>query len=170
MTVAPENPHPDVMISPLTIALLGALIGSSEPAFTTKVQAEQPAQTMQDLRLAHIAANVPVGDDFEAFLVRDLTAYFAEHFLPASVVTYELLRDGPTQSGVAYPKYYVWAKATASDGTVLEGAARVAAIERTRFEVTDFVSRQQIVSQPDSLDQVVPAALFELTVERARRP
>ncbi len=127
-------------------------------------------QSMPELQSAHIAAHVPINDDFEAFLVRDLAAYFERQGLTAPAVTYELLRDGPTQSGVSFPKFYVWVSARASHGSVVDGAARVAAVDRTHFEVTDFVSREQIVTQPDSLDLVLPAALVDMAVERARRP
>lgn len=120
--------------------------------------------------MAHIAANVPVGGDFDAFLIRDLTAYFVGQGICTPVVTYELLRDGPTQSGVAYPKYYVWAKALSPNGSAVDGVFRVAAIDQTRFDITDFVSREQIVTQPDSLYQAVPAALFDVAVARAGRP
>ena len=157
------------MLAALTIAMAVTLIEPASPS-TALVPERYSGQTMQDLQSAHIAANVPVGADFEAFLVRDLTAYFVGLGVPGPTVTYELLRDGPTQSGVAYPKYYVWAKAVGSDGTVVEGAARTAAIERTRFEITDFVTRQAITANPDGLAMVVPTALQDATVERARRP
>ncbi len=157
------------MLAALTIAMAVALIGSNSPSVALAPE-RSSGQTMQDLQSAHIAANVPVGADFEVLLIRDLTAYFVGQGVTAPTVTYELLRDGPTQSGVAYPKYYVWAKAVGSDGTVVEGAARTAAIERTRFEITDFVTRQAITANPDSLAMVVPAAMRDATVERARRP
>ena len=120
--------------------------------------------------MAHISANVPVGGDFDTFLIRDLTAYFVGQGISAPVVTYELLRDGPTQSGVAYPKYYVWAKALSQNGSAVDGVFRVAAIDQARFDITDFVSRDQIMAQPASLYQVVPAALFDVVVARAGRP
>lgn len=157
------------MLAALTFAMAVALLGPTSPSAALPPE-RYSGQTMQDLQSAHIAANVPVGADFEAFLIRDLTAYFVGQGVPAPTVTYELLRDGPTQSGVAYPKYYVWAKAVGSDGMVVEGAARTAAIERTRFEITDFVTRQAITANPDSLAMAVPAALRDAAVERARRP
>lgn len=145
------------------------LIGATGPAVAME-GSENSSQSVQDLQSAHVAAHVPIGADFDAFLVRDLTSYFVRQGISAPIVTYELLRDGPTQSGASYPKYYVWVTATASNGSVVDGAARVAAIDRTHFEVTDFVSREQIVAQPDSLGLVVPAALVGLTIDRASRP
>lgn len=64
---------------------------------------------------------------------------------------YELLRNGPTQSGVAYPKFYLWLRATNTEKTVIEGAVRVAAIEKKRFDVTNFIPRTYIVSHPEAV-------------------
>ena len=69
--------------------------------------------------------------------------------------------DGATQSGVAYPKFYVWLHATNAEPSVIEGAIRVAAIDKKRFELTDFVTRAEIVSHPDSVTRIYPAALVE---------
>ena len=63
---------------------------------------------------SHIAANVPSTNDFRPFLIRDLTAYLKPTHGDKLKVDYELLRDGPTQSGVAYPKFYVWLRATSA--------------------------------------------------------
>ncbi len=158
------------MTSSRATLLALVLIGATGPAVAMEGSGEHRVESSQDLQSSHIAAHVPAGGDFDALLIRDLAAYFVRQGISAPVVTYEMLRDGPTQSGVSFPKYYVWAKATASDGSVVDGVARAAAIDRTHFEITDFVSREQIVTQPDSLDLVIPAALVDVTVERARRP
>jgi hypothetical protein len=169
LTMAASADHDRRMNSSLATLLTLVLIGATGPAVAMEGSGELRVHSMQDLQSAHIAAHVPIGDDFEAFLVRDLAAYFVGQGIAAPVVTYELLRDGPTQSGVSFPKFYVWVSVTGSSGSVVDGAARVAAIDRTHFEITDFVSREQIVTQPASLDLVVPAALVDMTVERARR-
>src|SRR6266550_2261815 len=67
---------------------------------------------------SHIAANVPSTNDFRPFLIRDLTAYLKPTHGDKLTVDYELLRDGPTQSGVAYPKFYLWLRATNAEKTV----------------------------------------------------
>ena len=169
LTAKQSTRHARLMVAVIPIAMALALIGSTGPGEAVPLE-RYSDQSMQNLQSPNIAANVPVGADFETFLVRDLTTYFVGQGIPVPTVTYELLRDGPTQSGLAYPKYYVWAKAVGSDGMVVEGAARVAAIERTRFEITDFVTRQAITANPGSLAMVIPAALRDTTVERARKP
>ena len=110
---------------------------------------------------SHITANVPAGKDFRSFLIRDFTAYLKPIHGEKLALDYELLRDAPTQSGVAYPKFYLWLKATNAENAIIEGAARVAAIDKKRFEVTDFLSRSDITSRPNSVAQIFPAALLE---------
>ena len=107
------------------------------------------AQTsMDEVAKSHIEANVPKGKRFDEYLKRDLRAYFCKDEKECSV-EYELLRDGPTQTGIAYPKYYLWVKVVAGQKLTSEGAVRVAAIEQRTFDITHFLSRRDIVeSQP----------------------
>jgi hypothetical protein len=114
----------------------------------------------------HVSANVPPKEDFRAFLIRDLTTYF-HRTNGKDIVDYELLRDGPTQVGVAYPKYYVWVTITMPDKSVLEGAARVAAEEKRSFRVTNFISRSDIIANPAELARVFPKALLDKIRTRA---
>lgn len=116
---------------------------------------------------SHIAANVPSTNDFRPFLIRDLTAYLKPTHGDKLTVDYELLRDGPTQSGVAYPKFYLWLRATNAEKTVIQGAVRVAAVDKKRFDVTDFVPRADIVSHPDALDRIFPRAVIEKILTKA---
>jgi hypothetical protein len=110
---------------------------------------------------SRVTANVPSSNDFRLFLIRDLTAYLnsdATGYLESThgdqlvVVDYEILLNGPTQSGTAYPEFYVWLNATNAELSVpqpvLEGAATVAAIEKKRFEVVNFSPKAGFVSHP----------------------
>lgn len=114
-----------------------------------------------DVAVGHVAANVPGTHGFRAFLIRDLIAYLKPIHGDKLTLDYELLRDGATQSGLAYPKYYVWLNATNDAGMVVEGAARVAAVDQKEFRVTDFVSRSDVISHPESLARIFPQALIE---------
>ena len=116
---------------------------------------------------SHIAANVPSTNDFRPFLIRDLRAYLKPMHGDKLSLDYELLRVGPTQSGIAYPKFYLWLRATNAEKTVIEGAVRVAALEKKRFDVTDFVPRADMVSHPDALDRIFPQALIEKILIKA---
>lgn len=141
--------------------LIAVVAGASEPALF---------QSFEDLQAGHISENVPADIDFAAYLTRDVRAYLSGQGLAHAQIALEMLRDGPTQSGAAYPKFYVWVDAVAADGVVKSGVVRLAAVARTHFEVTDFVTREQIIADPDSLSLVIPAALVDRTIARANQP
>jgi hypothetical protein len=122
-----------------------------------------------DLAQSHIEANVPKKSDFDRFFRRDLTSYFAQTFGAAIRVEYELLRRGPTQSGTSYPKYYAWVRIVSPGGATREGAVRVAAIEETHFEVTDFLTSDQIRTNSGSVATIFPAPLVSDMLQRAAR-
>jgi hypothetical protein len=117
---------------------------------------------------SHIEANVPKGALFNEYLNRDLNSYFCVAS-KGCVVEYELLRDGPTQTGISYPKYYLWVRCSTKNAVDREGAVRVAAIEQKRFDVTNFLSRDEISKSPEQVASVFPAALVDKIVQRARR-
>ena len=128
-----------------------------------------PAPVERDIQQSHISGNVPEQSQFNALLTRDLLAHFQSSNLQVTRVEFKLLRDAPTQSGVALPKYYAWVKAFA--GTVLrqEGAVRVAAVDKTHFDVTHFFSKAQL-QQDDQAKQVFPAALMPDIMRLAATP
>ncbi len=55
-----------------------------------------------------VEGNVPSKVDFDRFLERDLENYFKPKYGDEIKVKYSLFREGPTQTGIAYPKYYLW--------------------------------------------------------------
>ncbi|MFI5398614.1 MAG: hypothetical protein ACHQ9S_24055 [Candidatus Binatia bacterium] len=84
------------------------------------------AQLLQDVQRSHIEANVPAPADFDRFLRRDLGDYFAkERGLKAVSVEFELLREEPTQSGVSYPKFYLWVRIAGGTSSDDRGAVRL---------------------------------------------
>ncbi|WP_155847544.1 hypothetical protein [Asticcacaulis benevestitus] len=108
---------------------------------------------------SNLIENIPSNENFETYLQRDLNKYFTDLKSREVKVTYTLLRDGPTQSGIAYPKYYLWVKVN-SDGNLLDqGAVRLAAIDGLRFEITDFLSISDIAAHPETIDNIFPKAL-----------
>ena len=92
-------------------------------------------------------------------LERDILAYFRASNPSMTSVQYKLLRDIPTQSGVALPKYYLWINALAGSQTLQQGAMRVAAVEKSNFDVTDFLPSSEIKSNPDRVSRIFPAPL-----------
>lgn len=116
---------------------------------------------------SHISGNVPRASRFDGLMHRDLEAYFASQGPAPRAVTYELLRRSPTQSGLSYPKYYAWVRARSRTGFMHQGAARLAAIDGNRFEVTDFISSYDILADPDRVERTFPHALHDELVRRA---
>lgn len=124
------------------------------------------AQSLDSLQQSHIDGNVPPANKFHEYLRRDLMSYFkAAGFNDVTEVQYELLRDVPTQSGVSYPKYYVWVRVIGRGGMREQGAARVAAIDGTHFEVTHFLPSKNV--SRDSVLSLFPAALADGILSRA---
>lgn len=122
-------------------------------------QPTSASEMSNEIADSHIKANVPNETDFNTFLLRDLKAYFRQTFKKNVNVTYEMLRAGPTQTGIAYPKFYVWVKVFDGDNLLDQGAVRVAAIEKTRFDVTTFLSVADIESNPQKVSSIFPSAL-----------
>jgi hypothetical protein len=120
------------------------------------------AQSAADnIARSHVEANVPDERDFNRFLQRDLQKYFHGKTKKHTIVTFEFLRDGPTQTGVAFPKYYLWVKVAEGNRPLDEGAVRVAAIEKQGFEATHFLTRTEIEKDPKAVFRVFPAPVAE---------
>jgi hypothetical protein len=115
---------------------------------------------------SHIDANVPPHDVFEKVLTRDLRNALCKLPKQPCQVEYELLRKGPTQTGIAYPKYYAWVK-VANGESKQEGAVRLAAVDM-HFEVTDFLAAEKILKVPESVAAIFPAALSNPIRQRAQ--
>jgi hypothetical protein len=130
--------------------------------------ASLPALSQSAAQLSHTDTNVPPSESFDLALRRDLLAYFRASVAPdVTRVQFRLLREAPTQSGVAYSKYYLWVQSFAGDTLRKEGAVRVAAIDRQRFEVTDFLTKEKVRSDPTAVGSVFPAALVPTIVSLA---
>lgn len=111
--------------------------------------------TFSGIQNSYVKANEPEKSEFDSFLKRDLSKYFK------GIVKTELLRRGATQSGVAYPKYYVWLKIYKGHKLVNEGAVRVESVERKRFEITDFVSIGEMKNNSKDIYAIFPALVCE---------
>jgi hypothetical protein len=115
---------------------------------------------IEDIQKSHVDANIPDQFQFDSLLKRDLEKYFSKKSKPV-VVKWELLREVPTQSGVAYPKYYLWTKIYSDDKLSKEGAVRVAAVDKIRFDITDFVSIKEIKNHSQDIYTIFPSAVCD---------
>lgn len=146
-----------LLVAPITILLAASTAWAGEQQQPSTAEMEG---MIAKLHASHIAANVPPDAAFMKLLRRDVAAYLSANHLPSKSVSIEPLRKGATQSGVSFPKYYIWVRAGDDKGRRVEGAMRVAAIDRLRFEVTDFTQVDAIRSDPASLASIYPAVLI----------
>jgi hypothetical protein len=127
-----------------------------------------PVLGQTDPQQSHIDGNVPPRESFTQFLQRDLLAFFRAGNTPsATSVEYSLLRESATQSGVTFPKFYAWVKVFAGSTVIQEGAVRLAAVNRTHFEVTNFLSAQQVIASPSDVSSIFPSPLVSIVLKRA---
>ncbi len=122
---------------------------------------------IESIAESHIKGNVPDEKDFRNFLIRDLQAYFKESLKKDVRVDYELLRKGPTQTGIAFPKFYAWIKIYEGGSLIDEGVVRLAAIEKKRFTITNYLGKSEIKRNPQSVEGVFPKPLVEIIKEKA---
>jgi hypothetical protein len=149
-----------MMIRSLIAPLALLVVASTSWAAEQQPSTADMERMMAELQASHITANVPPDDSFMTLLQRDVRAYLVANRLPSKSVEIELLRKGATQSGVSYPKYYFWMRAVDGARHHIAGAMRVAAIDRVRFDVTDFTPAASIRSDPTSLASIYPAVLI----------
>lgn len=108
-----------------------------------------------------ILSNVPESPDFGRLLIRDLGYYFGYQDGKHFSISYEMLRDYPTQTGISYPKFYLWEKVIEDNHITNGGAVRVAAIEKQRFEITHYISDEDIEVNPERIFMIFPAPIWE---------
>jgi hypothetical protein len=137
-------------------SLLALVVLLAAPAGAQEIPPERAEEIIREVQQSHIDGNVPPEADFDRLLRRDLVAYFASGEDPTPEVSYELLRKGPTQTGIAYPKFYAWVSVRREGHPTREGAVRLAAIDRQRFEIMQFIDQSEIRRNPSGLDQVFP--------------
>lgn len=116
----------------------------------------------KDINESHVEGNIPNVEVFDTYLYRDISKYFEEKGFSNFQIKYEFLRDKPTQSGLAYPKYYLWVFIYSVDNTLIDqGALRLAAIDKQYFQVTDFISIDEIKNDQSILDPIFPVDIIK---------
>ncbi|MDD5341583.1 MAG: hypothetical protein PHC97_04080 [Patescibacteria group bacterium] len=117
---------------------------------------------------SNIVGNVPDVKNFDQFLQRDLNKYFSEKFGKEVEAKYELLRQGPTQTGVAFPKYYAWVILYSNNEELEQGAVRIAAIDKEVFDVTDYINVKEIKSDPTGIYNIFPSSVCDKINEKIK--
>jgi hypothetical protein len=125
---------------------------------------------MAALRQGHIDANIPDQKDFDRILNGDITKYVTDKADKNITVKVELLRIGPSQSGVALPKYYIWIEKRNSKGVLMEeAAARIAAINRDHFDVIQYYDRRRLETETDLVSKVFPQDVYAWIVAKLKK-
>jgi len=136
-------------------------------AATAWAQNDDP---MAALRQGHIDSNVPDQKDFDRILNRDITKYVTDKADKDITVKVELLRDGPSQSGVALPKYYIWIEKRSAKGVLMEeAAARIAAINRDHFDVVQYYDRKRLETETDLVSKVFPEDVYTKILAKLKK-
>ena len=145
------------MISLSKWTFVGILFLAS--AFTITAQIDD--KIIESIGKSHIEANVPDRQHFDEYLKRDLAAYFKKTMGKNVSVEYELLRNGPTQTGIAFPKFYAWVIVRENDNLIDQGAVRLAAINKERFDVTHFLSISEVLKHQEAASKTFPADVIK---------
>jgi hypothetical protein len=126
------------------------------------------SRIIDDLLQSHIDANVPPDSLFDRFLRRDLAKYFRPSLGPDLTVQFDLLRRGPTQVGIGYPKFYLSVQITRDRQLLKKGYVCVAAMEREEFFITAFIPQAAVLADSTVLDSVFPALVRAEIMARIR--
>jgi len=123
---------------------------------------------LQKIQMSHIQANLPdTFEEFQIILKRDLNLYFSKLYQKQVKIKHHFLRKAPTQSGVSYPKFYLWIEVLSDNNMIDSGAIRIAGINKTTIRVTDFVKKEQLNKTPEILKNIFPKALNDKILEFA---
>ena len=118
-------------------------------------------ETIAEIQASHTKGNVPAQSEFNRLLKRDLTAYFVSKRGKDIEVECEFLREGPTQTGISFPKYYLWVKIMKENKLIEQGAVRVAVVEKQSFDVTDYLSESVLKKDIESANDIFPSEVIE---------
>lgn len=133
--------------------------------------AVSPVLILALISMAHIKANAPDEAHFDELLTSSLETYCRDMGGGKPVtVRYAMLRDGPTQAGLGFPKYYVWVEVFDGPRRIVQGAAKAVGINRQELEITDFFSEATIGNLPLSLYRTFPKAAADAAMARAGLP
>lgn len=137
--------------------------------FWPRPESAEPDMTEEEfsrsLAESHVNGNVPAEKDCVPFLTRDLNAYFAGRANTPAVKSFEMLRDGPTQSGLSFPKFFAWV--VLLDGR--EAAVEVAAIDKKEFRIVQVFFASDIAKDRQVMNEQFPPPVIETVLEHLNR-
>jgi len=147
---------------------LALLLGAVALAYIWPGPAPEPEMTdeqmAQKLAESHVSGNVPAAKELIPQQTRDLNLYFSSQPGGSATQKFDWLREGPTQVGLSYPKFYVWVQL--QDGR--EAAVEVAAVNKQKFHVAEVFFATDITKDRRVMDGHMPAPVVEAALSRVR--
>lgn len=105
----------------------------------------------------HIKENVPDSELFNQFIERDLLSYFKNIYDSNIIVDWLLLRKAPTQTGTAFPKFYLWATIYDKSTMLSQGVLSVAAVDKKSFNIIDFIEIDDYWANTNAYINIFPS-------------
>jgi len=129
--------------------------------WSVKINRIQPIYEKSDpvLRLNQnesVHEGIPDEKTFEPLLIRVLSSYFEDDRFKNLQFRYMLLADHPFQSGIAFPKYYLWIEKYDGSRFIGQGVMEIAAIDQTRLGVIEFTSKKDLETDREWIKQHYP--------------
>lgn len=109
----------------------------------------------------NISPKVSQTEAFNDSLQEYLNEQFQSYYEGNISVQFEFLREEATQTGNAYPKYYLWVIIFDNAQLIDEGAIRLALLDQNKFEITHYITKSQIKEDPTSLEMIYPKEVVE---------
>ncbi len=104
---------------------------------------------------------------FDRSFREDLLDYFVRIHRSENVsLSFELLREGPTVTGMAAPKFYAWTEVSLGQAVEEAGAVRVAETGAGEFEVFDYLSADEMRRDFNKALEIFPLSVAEEIRER----
>lgn len=144
----------------LIICSLAIFLLATSPCKAQTSPEKTNHQIINESQRSHVDGNIPDAQIFDSLLTSDLEKFFTPLY-GSQTMHWEFLREGPTQSGVSYPKFYLWVNLNNKGKLVSEGAVRVEAIDKIRFNVTDYVDINQIKKKSKDIHMIFPGPVCD---------
>jgi hypothetical protein len=115
--------------------------------------------------------NVVPDAHFHEFLVRDLRTYFNLPAASPKSVGHEFIKghDEVYQTGNSRPHYYLWIFVYNGNKIESEGFAQVDVMDKSRFTVNTFITKEQIKKDPKAIEEAYGASLGADIIDRANQ-
>lgn len=118
--------------------------------------------TIQPNILPKVSQTVAFNDSLQEYL----NEQFQSNYEGNISVQFEFLREEATQTGNAYPKYYLWVIILDNAQLIDEGAIRLALLDQNTFEITHYITKSQMKEDPTSLEMIFPKEVVEYIKQR----